>query len=442
MRVSKTVCLAGGLLLGVGFVAGCGSGANSSGGSSKELSVAAFQGGYGIDAYEKAAQEFGEMHPGLKVKVEGDPRIWEKLRPRLVAGDPPDLMFPGWGMDHWSLVEEGQLMPLDEALDGPAWGGKGKWRDTFMPEILKLCQKDGKTWMLPYYYMIYGWWYDPGVFAKNGWTPPQTWNELLALCDKIKAKGIAPITFQGQYPYYMIEGMLLPWAVSIGGIEAVDAAQNLEPGAWNSPAMVRAAEMICELRDRGYFQDGATGMSHTESQTQFLNGKAAMLPCGSWLSSEMKDVMPPDAKIEFMMCPRVEGGKGDPTAILIGIEPWMIPKDAKNKEMAVELFKYMTSLEKAKEFVETKGTMMAIVGSEKAKLPEVLIKPAEAVNKSKTVWSVQYRMWYPAMQKEIEGAMTSMLNGEITAKQFCDRCEAAAAATRDDPNIPKYKLGS
>ncbi len=405
-----------------------------------DLEVVAFKGGYGLDQYEKAGKEFGEKHPDLKVKVTGDPRVWLQLRPRLVAGTPPDLMFPGWDMDVWALIEEGQLKPLDEALDQPAADGKGTWRDSFDPNVLKLGQKDGQTYLLPYYVMTYGWWFDPGVFTKNGWTAPKTYAELLTLCEKIKAKGIAPITYQGQYPYYMVEGMLLPWAASIGGMEAVNDAQNLVPGAWKSDALLKAATMIDELNKKGYLQAGAVGMSHTESQTQFVNGKAAMIPCGSWLPSEMKEVTPPTTKMQFFLPPVVDGGKGDPSTMLIGVEPWMIPNDAKNPEAGIELFRYMTSLPKAKEFVETKNTLMAIKGSDEVKLPEVLVPQSAALKAAKTVWSNQFRSWYKAAEKDIEGALTSMLNGELTPQQFVDRCEAAAEKTRKDSSIPKYKV--
>jgi N-acetylglucosamine transport system substrate-binding protein len=181
-------------------------------------------------------------------------------------------------------------------------------------------------------------------------------------------------------------------------------------------------------------------MSHTESQTQFLNGKAAMIPCGSWLESEMKKTMPPGVTLRFFNTPVVTGGKGDPTMALIGIEPWMIPAKAKNPNAAVGFYKYMTSLEKAKQFVEQKGSLMSIKGSEEAKLPESLKAPLATVKGAKSVWAVQYRQWYPAMQKEIEGALTSMLNKDLTPEQFCERCEAAAEKTRQDETIAKYKV--
>ena len=433
------------------LLAGCGSGGGAANESAPvaeapapvakptgKLEVVAFKGGYGIDFYQQAAKEFEGRNPGLSIEVTGNPKVWESLRPRMVAGTPPDLMFPGWGMDHWALVDEGQVLALDRALDGPADDGKGTWRETFDPNVLKLGQKDGKTYMLPLYTMVYGWWYDPGLFAANGWTPPRTYAELLTLSEKIKAKGIAPITYQGQYPYYMIEGMLLPWAASVGGTSAIDAAQNLQPGAWNSPAMLRSAEMIVELRDKGFFQSGATGMSHTEAQTGFLNRKAAMIPCGSWLESEMKETMPKGAKVAFFLPPVVEGGKGDPTMTIVRVEPWMVPADAKNPDAAIAFYRYLTSLPKAKQFVQEKGTLMAIRGSDAGDLPESLRAPSQTVRAAKSLWSNRFRQWYPAFEKEIEGALTEMLNGG-TAQRFVDRCEAAAEKTRQDDSIKKYK---
>ena len=407
---------------------------------SAPIEVAAFKGGYGIDFYQAAAKEYEAKHAGVKVTVDGNPRIWEQLRPRLVAGDPPSLMFPGWGMDHWALAEEGQLLQLDTALDGMAADGKTKWRDTFEPTLLKLGQKDGKQWVLPYYFVLWGWWYNPDVFTKNGWTVPKTFDDLLALAPKIKAKGIAPLTFQGKYPYYMLQGMLFPWAQSIGGASVLADIQNLVPGAWKNPALLKAVGMLKQLKDAGFFQEGAVGMSHTESQTEFLNGHAAMIPCGTWLESEMKSVMPPGAKLQFMLPPVVAGGKGDPTATLIEIEPWMIPSAAKNPDGAIDLFKYMTSTDKAKQFVREKGTMMAIVGSDDTQLPPSLEEPVKAFKSSKSAASYLARQWYPAMETEIENALTSMLNGEATPEQFADRAEAAAEKTRKDSSIAKHKL--
>ncbi len=407
---------------------------------SGDLSVLAFKGGYDIDFYQQSAKEFLAKNPDLKITVDGSPDVADQIRPAMLAGNPPDLMYPSWKYDHWGAAEEGQLLLLDKALDSPAYDGKGTWRDTFEPSVLKLGQKDGKQYVLPYFFSVWGWWYDPNVFAKNGWTPPKSFDELEALCEKIKAQKIAPITFQGKYPYYMIQGMLLPWSQDIGGIKVIEDIQNLVPGAWKNPAVLKAVGMINELKDKGDFQTGAVGLSHTDSQTAFLNGKAAMIPCGTWLDSEMKKTMPPNAKMQFLMPPIPQTSSGDTSALCIEIEPWMVPAQAKNPNGAVALYKYMTSLDKAKQFVEQKATLMSIKGSDQAKLPETLVVPAHLFKQSKTVYSFLLRQWYPQMETDIEGALTSMLNGQLSPEQFCDRAEAAADKTRKDNSVTKHKL--
>ena len=213
----------------------------------------------------------------------------------------------------------------------------------------------------------------------------------------------------------------------------------MTPGAWKSPSMLKAAQMIDEMNRAGFVQEGANGMSHTEAQTQFLNGKAAMLPCGSWLVSEMSNVMPTGAKLAYFQVPAVDGGEGGQSTVSIGVEPWMVPTEAKNPQAAIALFKYMTSLPVAKEFVEKKATLMAIKGSDEGNLPEVLVPQAAALKGAKTIWSNQYRQWYPAFEKEIEGAMASLMNKELSPQQFVDRCEAAAEKVRNDDSIKKIK---
>lgn len=407
--------------------------------TSKSLEVMAFKGGYGTDFYEACAAEYAKS-AGIEAKVVGDARIDQQIQPRMQKGDPPDLMFPGWRFDHWKAVSDGAVMDLTPFMDGKAADGTTPWKDTFEASLLKLGQADGKQYTLPYFYSVLGWWYDPDLFKAKGWEVPATYTELLALCQKIRAAGIAPITYQGQYPDYMIAGMLQPWVISAGGIEAFTAMQNLEPGAWKSPAVVKAASMIRELRDMGYFQTGATAMSHTEAQAEFVNGRAAMVPCGTWLFSEMSGSMREGQKMEFMLPPVLADGKGDASAVMIKIEPWMVPAQAKNQEHAIGLFKHMTTVDKAKAFVTEKGTLMALKGSDAADKPAYLQGAADKFKASKTVWAAQWKEWYPDFYKAVENAVTELLNGKLDPAAFADKCEKAAEALRSDSRVVKRKV--
>ncbi len=416
------------------------------------LEVAVFQGGYGIDFFERKAREFEQKYPDkltpegaskpLKIKLWGSPRVWEQLRPRFVSGDVPDLSWPGWGMDYWKLVSEKQVLPMDEYLSTKAWDQDMKWKDTFEPQLLNQGKSEGKYYIIPVNNNLFAWWYNSAMFAQNGWAPPRTYSDLLAVCSKIRAKGIDPITFQGKYPDYMLRGFLFPWAISIGGVDSFYDAQDLKPGAWNSPAFLKAAEMIVELRDKGYFAKGALGKTHTQSQSDFVAGKAAFIPCGTWLASEQKEEIKahPEFKMQFMLTPYVPGGKGDPSALCTGTEDWVIPTKSKHPKVAAEFFKFLTSLENSKEWVLEKQTFTAIKGSEKVALPPDLEAAAKLYSQSKQIWTAQYGQWYPQLRKDAEDALRRLLNGDITPKQCVDLMEQAATKIRTDKNIIKHTV--
>ena len=101
-------------------------------------------------------------------------------------------------------------------------------------------------------------------------------------------------------------------------------------------------------------------MNHIQSETQFLDGKAGMVPCGTWLYAEMEGAWPPGVTAEFMLPPPYESGKGDKSALMVAIEPFVIPSKAKNKDHGVNYYRYITSKDKALQFVEEKGTLMGI----------------------------------------------------------------------------------
>ncbi|MCX8053495.1 MAG: extracellular solute-binding protein, partial [Armatimonadetes bacterium] len=300
-----------------------------------------------------------------------------------------------------------------------------------------MCIRDS-YYILPFNNNIFGWWYNVNLFQKHGWKPPKTYDELLVLCEKIKSTGIAPITFQGKYPNYMLRGFFLPWAISAGGFQAFEDAQKLKPGAWKSPAFLKAAQMIAELRDKGYFQKGAMGMDHTGSQMEFVLGRAAMIPCGTWLGSEMKNQIPPGFKMAYINTPILRDGKGDPSITCSGTEVWIVPKEAKHPEIGADFFRFMTSLEMAKKFVKQKQTLMSIKGSDQIELPPDLVAPAKCLREAKATWDADFADWYKAMNKEVEAAIAALLSGEITPEECCERMERAAEQTRVDESIPKH----
>ena len=164
-----------------------------------------------------------------------------------------------------------------------------------------------------------------------------------------------------------------------------------------------------------------------------------MVPCGTWLESEMKKQTPPGFRMAFFLPPRVSGGKGEPTSVQVGAEPWLLPTRGRNTALAVDYFKYLTSKQKAREFVLEKKTLTAIKGSADGEVPLSLRGPAQALRDAKVTWSTRYSQWYKAFDEAAKTALSGLLLGQVKAQAFVDQLEAAATKTRNDPNVPKHK---
>src|SRR5207247_636463 len=100
----------------------------------------------------------------------------------------------------------------------------------------------------------------------------------------------------------------------IAGAGPWEARQLLAPGSVSNDASVRALELLRTLAQK-YFQPGAFGMTHTVSQQSFFLGQTAMIPCGTWLKSEMLGKIPPDFELGCFNVPYTRGTKADPSAV-------------------------------------------------------------------------------------------------------------------------------
>ena len=78
-------------------------------------------------------------------------------------------------------------------------------------------------------------------------------------------------------------------------------------------------------------------------------GGSAMILMGSWIVVETKALIDPAGfEYGFFAVPAVEGGKGDPNGVEISYVGVGIPKDAKNKEGAKQLLRYLVSKDSTK----------------------------------------------------------------------------------------------
>jgi ABC-type glycerol-3-phosphate transport system substrate-binding protein len=171
-----------------------------------------------------------------------------------------------------------------------------------------------------------------------------TWDEFLQLLDTLKKNnpGVAPLGADGNIDFYN-NWWFTYLAIRLAGLDAFRQAAYDKTGAgWNQPVFLKAAQMVRELQDRGYFQKGFEGSVYPAAQAQWVNGKVGMMLMGAWLPKEVEAQAPKSFKMGMFAFPNIDGGKGNDL-----VEYWAnvysVLKSSKHPEAAVKWLKFMTS---------------------------------------------------------------------------------------------------
>jgi N-acetylglucosamine transport system substrate-binding protein len=398
-----------------------------------------FSGGYG-DAYiQYGADLFAKVHPGSKVTVEPIQGVGEKLRPRFVGGNPPDVIDnSGAGaLDFGALISEGQLLDLAPLMAAAALDTPGK---TFEQSLFPGSQDDrfvnGVQYSLNVGYTVAGVWYSSTLFKAKGWTYPKTWPEMMSLCETIKTAGIAPWTYQGKYPGYMRFGCLNAMIFKKGGMQVLIDIDNLVDKAWYNDAVVKSVKEIYQLYENKYIMEGTEGLNHTESQAEWLKGKAAFIPCGTWLENEMKTSTPADFNMVIDQPP----GEGNGT-LAAGGEPFCVPAKAKNTLAGLEYLRCLMSKDSAKYFAVNVSSMMPVFGGTEGVTVSAgmqsAVKLAETCAGKTFPWA-SFEGWYSDLNKEADAQTGNLLTGKINPDQYIEAVQKMADKVKADPLVTKF----
>lgn len=338
------------LLLSLSILSVCGAeekGENSFEGQT--LVIAAFEGGFGT-VWHDLVTGFEEMYPGVTVELTTNPEIGEAIRPQMVAGEFPDIYYDANTHDMYvSLVNERAIECLNDVFDSPALGTDTPIKDLIVDGALDtdFARPYGDDiYCAPMDISVMGMFYNKALFENKGWEYPKTWDDFYALGDKAKEEGYALMTYQGIYPSYN-EIILWPAIYSYAGEELVQDMAHLKEGAFSDPKAVEVFRQFARVGQEGYLLEGTTAMNHTQSQSEFMLDKALFIPNGNWMPEEMADA-PTSEPYEWAMGPIFTMSETDTPAFNATFTGPVIPKGAKNKELAKEFLRYLYTEEAAR----------------------------------------------------------------------------------------------
>ena len=410
---------------------------------SAPLDVVIFKGGFGDDYALNVNKMYNAAFPDATITYLGTQRLGPQFQPRFVAGNPPDVMDNS-GADNLpiaTLVAEGQLADLADLMAAPAYDTEGStFVDSLVPGSQETGVWDGVQRVLLYALTVYGVWHNKALFDEKGWTYPETWDDMMALSAEIKAAGIAPWTYQGQYPQYM-RLLFDAMVAKNGGLEALINLDNLQPDAWKQEAVANAAGALRMLADNDYIMSGTEALSHTESQAAWLEGKAAFIPCGTWLENEMADLIPEGFEMVVDPSPSL----ADDVLPFSAIGAWAgenfhVSEQGKNVQGGKEWLRMLFSKEGARFFSESTKSLTVVNGAADGLSLGAAFDSAQTAlaNAGPNAIYSRYADWYPTIDTESQNQFGALLTKRVSLEEFMDNMQAAADAVAEDDSIPKF----
>ena len=223
--MKRLVTLAALLALAVSLIlSGCG-GRQSSGGqqggavpaANKTITINTWSEVGAEDGWKAVAEWYMELHPDVTVVVDLKPSegYGEWLHNIFSTANPnADIVNINLA---WSSAT-GKSVNFLEYMDQKSPYSDGPWRDQFNFQLQTVDLTKQELISLSLESVKVLWEYNKDIFAKVGVRPPTTWNELVAVCEKLLAAGYQPISIAGDFNSF--------WAMEMGWLAQIYADQT------------------------------------------------------------------------------------------------------------------------------------------------------------------------------------------------------------------------
>ena len=362
------------------LVASCGGG----GGDSKEgtgtVTVLSLWGGSEKEAFQKVLAAFTK-ESGIKTKYETARDFTTIINTRLAAGNPPMMAIvprPGIVAD---LARDGELIPLDELgidAEGVNENYSEAWTNltTIDDEVYGIVAKANSKSVV---------WYRPQTLKEMNAQPPQTWQELLDLTDKIRESGKTPwaVGAGDGWP-------LTDWFESIylyqSGPQKYEQLFSGKVPFTDQSVKDALNEMLKIINDKNVPGgiEGALGTPFVDSIGQVFgqNPKAELYYEGGFVggiaTGQVNPKLKPGQDIDFFPFPTINEQHGQP---LLGAGDVAVAFE--NNEDVKELMEYLASSEAGTTWVSTGAIVSPNKAVELSAYPNDLVrKEAEQVREA------------------------------------------------------------
>lgn len=362
--------------------------------------------------------EYMKENQNVTIEVEALDEEAYKTKFKAYAMDGMPDVVSIWGQPSFldEVLDAGVLAELSEA-DYADYG--------FVSGSLEGFKKDGKLYGLPRNTDVMFFYYNQKMFQDNGWSVPQTYDELLALADKINGAGLTPVAMDGGDGWPMAI-YLTDLMVKINGDCSGIVANAIANADFSDPVFAKASQILADSAKAGLFQTGYDSQDYGTAMNLFTNGQAAMFYMGSWEASmALNQDIPEEIRnnIRVFTMPTVADGVGKNTDIAAwNGGGYAVSADSEVKEEAIKFLNYMYQSDKLSKYGWENGVGMSaqdqsayMTGNE----TELQLQILDIVNKATSVSGTPVNDCGPSTFKStIESEIQSVSNGSISVEDF------------------------
>ena len=229
-----------------------------------------------LDVLKKNLEAQGVTWKDMPVAGGGGEQAMTALRARVTAGNPPTAV-QALGFDITDWAKQGVVGDLGEVAAKENW-------DAVVPAALQAFSKyDGKWIAAPVNVHSTNWvWINKKALDAAGGKAPETWDELIAVLDAMKANGISPIGHGGQA---WQDATIFDAVVLAEGTDFYKASMiDLDPAALGGEQMVGVFDKMAKLKS--YVDADFSGRDWNLASAMVIEGKAGMQFMGDWAKGE------------------------------------------------------------------------------------------------------------------------------------------------------------
>lgn len=369
----------------------------------------------GYEFFQEEIARYEAEHPEVEVDVQIMPTTDYKtlIKTKLASNDAPDILPVFCEADYYAFYDNGYLADISDMA-----GTIGRLKEGASNSFIT---KDGGMMGIPYTQEFLLGYYNKQMFEEHGLEVPNTWEELLAVCEAFKASGITPAAFGHKDAWV---ALMIPYGLNATSVQFADPAfyKGTADGTSKFAESAGWLDTLSKYRgliDKGYANEGSLSTTAEQMYELFVNHKAAMFFGGTWCDASVA-ALNPDFTVGGFQIPAAGGSKGASVSISGGFG---VNAGSKNLGAAKELLTYMLGKDALNEYGSGVASCFKDV--------ETAISPAlqEALDDMAGQPCYQYDDTYfvSGLQAVMCASIQEMIAGTKTPMQVLEAMDAATA---------------